>query len=85
MHSQLKKQMRETRSFAAHLRNVTVFADAEVDRSPCGTGTAAVMAVLNDMGLLLDDLPAQREKLIEMGIAISQLSSANSTRAWVGV
>ncbi|MDQ2995998.1 MAG: GAF domain-containing protein [Chloroflexota bacterium] len=35
--------------------------------------------------LLLDDLPAQREKLIEMGIAISQLSAANSTRAWVGV
>ena len=30
----------------ADLRNVTVFADAEVDRSPCGTGTAAVMAVL---------------------------------------
>ena len=23
---------------------VTIFADAEVDRSPCGTGTAAVMA-----------------------------------------
>ena len=29
----------------ADLRNVTVFADAEVDRSPCGTGTCAVMAV----------------------------------------
>ncbi|MCC7181071.1 MAG: proline racemase family protein [Acidobacteria bacterium] len=36
----------------AHLRNVTVFADAEVDRSPCGTGTAAVMAVLSEIGLL---------------------------------
>ena len=36
----------------AHLRNVTVFADAEVDRSPCGTGTAAVMAVLDEMGVL---------------------------------
>jgi proline racemase len=36
----------------AHLRNLTVFADAEVDRSPCGTGTAAVMAVLDAMGLL---------------------------------
>ena len=31
------------------LRNVTVFADAEVDRSPCGTGTCAVMAVLAAM------------------------------------
>jgi trans-L-3-hydroxyproline dehydratase len=36
----------------ADLRNVTVFADAEVDRSPCGTGTSAVMAVLAAMGLL---------------------------------
>lgn len=36
----------------AHLRNVTVFADGHIDRSPCGTGTAAVMAVLEAMGLL---------------------------------
>ena len=36
----------------AHLRNVTVFADAQVDRSPCGTGTSAVMAVVDAMGLL---------------------------------
>ena len=48
----------------AHLRNVTIFADAEVDRSPCGTGTAAVMAVLNDMGLLLDDLPFVHESIV---------------------
>jgi proline racemase len=48
----------------AHLRNVTIFADAEVDRSPCGTGTAAVMAVLNDMGLLLDDIPFVHESIV---------------------
>jgi trans-L-3-hydroxyproline dehydratase len=48
----------------AHLRNVTIFADAEVDRSPCGTGTAAVMAVLNDMGLLLDDEPFVHESIV---------------------
>ena len=36
----------------ADLRNVTIFADAEVDRSPCGTGTCAVMAVVDAMGLL---------------------------------
>ena len=36
----------------ADLKNVTIFADAEVDRSPCGTGTSAVMAVLAAMGLL---------------------------------
>lgn len=39
-------------SSTADLRNVTIFADAEVDRSPCGTGTCAVMAVLSAMGLL---------------------------------
>jgi trans-L-3-hydroxyproline dehydratase len=48
----------------ADLRNVTVFADAEVDRSPCGTGTAAVMAVLDAMGLLPADRPFVHESLI---------------------
>ncbi|MEM7339758.1 MAG: proline racemase family protein [Actinomycetota bacterium] len=31
-----------------HQRNVTVFADGEVDRSPCGSGTSARLAVLAD-------------------------------------
>lgn len=48
----------------AHLRNVTVFADAEVDRSPCGTGTAAVMAVLSEIGLLVDDAPFVHESIV---------------------
>ncbi len=48
----------------ADLRNVTIFADAEVDRSPCGTGTAAVMAVVDAMGLLTDDKPFVHESLI---------------------
>jgi proline racemase len=48
----------------ADLRNVTIFADAEVDRSPCGTGTAAVMAVLDAMGLLPPDRPFVHESLI---------------------
>jgi trans-L-3-hydroxyproline dehydratase len=46
------------------LRNVTIFADAEVDRSPCGTGTAAVMAVIDAMGLLSEDRPFVHESLI---------------------
>jgi trans-L-3-hydroxyproline dehydratase len=48
----------------ADLRNVTIFADAEVDRSPCGTGTAAVMAVVDAMGLLAEDRPFVHESLI---------------------
>jgi proline racemase len=35
-----------------HQRNVTVFADGEVDRSPCGSGTSARMALLDDDGRL---------------------------------
>ncbi|MGH9211878.1 MAG: proline racemase family protein [Acidimicrobiales bacterium] len=35
-----------------HQRNVTVFADGEVDRSPCGSGTCARLAVLADNGQL---------------------------------
>jgi proline racemase/trans-L-3-hydroxyproline dehydratase len=30
-----------------HQRNVTVFADGEVDRSPCGSGTSARLALLD--------------------------------------
>jgi proline racemase len=48
----------------ADLRNVTVFADAEVDRSPCGTGTCAVMAVIDAMGLMPADRPFGHESLI---------------------
>jgi len=31
-------------------RNVTIFADGEVDRSPCGSGTSARVALLADSG-----------------------------------
>jgi proline racemase len=48
----------------ADLRNVTIFAEAEVDRSPCGTGTAAVMAVIDAMGLLDGERPFVHESLI---------------------
>ena len=33
-------------------RNVTVFADGEVDRSPCGSGTSARLAILDRSGQL---------------------------------
>jgi proline racemase len=33
-------------------RNVTVFADGEVDRSPCGSGTSARLALLDRTGRL---------------------------------
>lgn len=36
----------------AHQRNITVFADGQVDRSPCGSGTSARLAVLAERGEL---------------------------------
>ena len=48
----------------ADLRNVTVFAEAEVDRSPCGTGTCAVLAVLDAMGIVEDGRPFVHESII---------------------
>jgi len=51
-------------SSVADLRNVTVFGGAQVDRSPCGTGTAAVMAVIDAMGLLTGDDPFVHESVI---------------------
>lgn len=47
----------------AHLRNVTVNAAGAVDLSASGTGTSAVMAVLDAMGLLPEDEPFVHEGL----------------------
>ncbi len=48
----------------ADLRNATVFGDGAVERSPSGTGTSAVMAVLDAMGLLGEDRPFMHESII---------------------
>lgn len=47
----------------AHLRNVTVNAAGSVDLSASGTGTSAVMAVLDAMGLLPEGEPFVHEGL----------------------
>src|SRR5262245_49734367 len=52
------------RSASADLRNVTVFASGAVDRSASGTGTAAVMSVIDAMGLLDDQRPFVHESVI---------------------
>jgi proline racemase len=48
----------------AHLRNVTVFGAGAVNRWPSGTGTSAVMSVLDAMGLLPGDETFVHESLI---------------------
>ncbi|WP_442601531.1 proline racemase family protein [Paenibacillus sp. KN14-4R] len=35
---------------SSHLRNVTIFAEEQIDRSPCGTGTCARLAALHARG-----------------------------------
>ncbi|WP_430645450.1 proline racemase family protein [Agromyces sp. GXS1127] len=45
-------------------RNVTVFADGEVDRSPCGSGTAARVALLAHSGELADDEVLTHDSII---------------------
>jgi proline racemase len=51
------------RDSSADLRNVTVFGNGSLDRSPSGTGTAAVMTVIDAMGLLDDQRPFVHESL----------------------
>ena len=46
------------------LKNVAIFADGGADRSPGGTGTAALMAVVDAMGLIGSDTSFVHESLI---------------------
>jgi proline racemase len=47
-----------------HQRNVTVFADGEVDRSPCGSGTSARCALLAADGALRDGDVLRHDSII---------------------
>ncbi len=47
-----------------HQRNVTIFAEGEVDRSPCGSGTSARVALLADEGRLRPHEVLEHESII---------------------
>lgn len=47
-----------------HQRNVTVFADGEVDRSPCGSGTASRVALLAATGELREGETLTHDSII---------------------
>jgi proline racemase len=47
-----------------HQRNVTVFADGEVDRSPCGSGTSARCALLAADGVLREGLALRHDSIV---------------------
>lgn len=46
-------------------RNITVFADGEVDRSPCGSGTGARVALLADDGTLGADEVLEHRSIVD--------------------
>jgi proline racemase len=48
-----------------HQRNVTVFADGEVDRSPCGSGTSARCALLAAEGKLKEGDVLRHDSIID--------------------
>jgi proline racemase len=45
-------------------RSCTIFADGEVDRSPCGSGTSARLALLADQGRLPGDMALLHESVV---------------------
>ena len=47
-----------------HHRNVTVFADGEVDRSPCGSGTSARLAILEADGAMHEGDELRHDSII---------------------
>lgn len=48
-----------------HQRNVTVFADGEVDRSPCGSGTSARCALLAADGVLGEGQVLRHDSIVD--------------------
>jgi proline racemase len=61
-----------------HQRNVTVFADGEVDRSPCGSGTCARLAVLAGDGRLSPGGVLRHESIIGSTFTGTVLGTADA-------
>jgi proline racemase/trans-L-3-hydroxyproline dehydratase len=61
-----------------HQRNVTIFADGEVDRSPCGSGTSARCALLADDGSLQAGQVFHHDSIIGTTFAARVVGSAEA-------
>ncbi len=57
------QELRDTPS-GPHQRNVTVFADGQIDRSPCGSGTSARLALLAAEGRITVEQLLRHESVI---------------------
>jgi proline racemase/trans-L-3-hydroxyproline dehydratase len=66
-------------------RNVTIFADGQVDRSPCGSGTSARIALLADEGRMTGDSVFRNLSIIdgEFHGRIVEATEANGNPALV--
>jgi len=59
-----------------HQRNVTIFADGEVDRSPCGSGTSARCALLHEQGRMKEGDELRHDSIIGTTFAARIVGSA---------
>ncbi len=58
-------------------RNVTIFADGQVDRSPCGSGTAVRVAALDDSGELVHGAELAHFSIVDSRFTASVLQRAD--------
>lgn len=63
----------------ARMRNVTVFADAEVDRSPCGSGTSALLAQAWARGTMTEG-----QEVLSTGLTGESFRGHVGGRTWIG-
>jgi len=61
-----------------HQRNVTIFADGEVDRSPCGSGTCARLAVLAADGRLPAGTMLRHDSIVGSTFTATVLGTVDS-------
>jgi proline racemase len=55
----------EQTEFGLHSKNVCIFADGQIDRSPTGTGTAGRVALLHHKGLFAEGMTLQNDSIID--------------------
>ena len=68
-----------------HQRNITVFADGQVDRSPCGSGTSARLAVLAERRQLAIGETLTHDSIVGtrfLGRLLGEAPPRGSTRRW---
>ena len=53
------------KEFGLHSKNVCIFADGQIDRSPTGTGTAGRVALLHHKGLFKEGMTLQNDSIID--------------------